>query len=602
MKISRLTLLVLALVFIVSGVVGAARGDNETYVDFDMGNINSLDPHYQYDNASAEIVKSVYENLIIFKKGDITQFEPLLATEVPSEANGLIQDEGKTYIFPIREGVKFHNGSILTPEDVKYSFLRGLIQDRDGGPMWMLYEPLYGVGSLADITTELVGVDNPKDLTPEQSKEVYAYLAKAIEVDGNNVIFHLPAPFPPFLSTVVLDNGVAAILNKEWTIEQGDWDGQPDSIAKYNNPEKEEDPLFAIMNGTGPYKLGEWINGEYTVLRAFEDYWREPARLKTVYVKTVNEWSTRKLLLQNADADSVYVDLQFLSQVENMDGVNVLKDLPRLSLTNGLMNFDIVTEGNPDVHSGKLDGKGIPANFFNDIHVRRGFNYSMNYEAFIAQVAQGNGQQARGPIPDPFLGFDKNSPVFEFNPEKAAEEFKQAFDGELWDKGFEITILYNTGNDVRKAAVDMLKYYVEKINPKFKVNVRGVQWATYLDKLIAGKFTLGFIGWGADYADSHNFAVPFLRSDGTYGGFKGDSYIKWAQENIDPLITKAVKASDPAVRVEIYKELQNIAYEEALDLYLLQATGNYVFRDNVKGFVYDPIFEPNLYFYDLYKE
>jgi len=53
----------------------------------------------------------------------------------------------KTYIFPIRKGVKFHNGNPLTPEDVKYSFERGLLYDPDGGPMWMLWYAIFGFHS-----------------------------------------------------------------------------------------------------------------------------------------------------------------------------------------------------------------------------------------------------------------------------------------------------------------------------------------------------------------------------------------------------------------------------------------------------------------------
>ncbi len=595
-------LFVLALVLLVSGFASAAVNNPDTLIEVNMGNIDSLDPHYEYDNASSEIVANVYENLIMFDKGDLTKFKPLLATEVPSDANGLIRDGGTTYVFPIREGVKFHKGGTLTAEDVRYSFLRGLIHDRDGGPWWMIYEPLFGVGSLADITAELVGVDNPSDLTPEQSEKVYNYLAQAVEVDGSNVVFHLPKAYPPFLSIIVRDNGVGAILDKEWAIEQGCWDGDPTTIAKYHNPAKEADPLFAQMNGTGPYKLVTWINGDRTVLQRFEDYWREPARVATVVIKMVDEWSTRKLMLQRGDADFVYVDKQYLSQVRDMDGVEVITGLPNLYTGYGLMNFNIVTEDNPDVHSGKLDGKGIPSNFFSDIHVRKAFNYAMNFDTFIDQVLMGDGQQARGPIPEPFLGYDDNSPVYSFDLKKAEEEFKQAFNGELWEKGFEITILYNTGNDTRKAAVDMLKYYVEQVNPKFKVNVRGIQWSTYLDNLVAGKFTLGFIAWGADYADPHNFTVPFLRSDGTFGGFKGADYINWAKVNMDPVVNKGVEITDPAKREVVYKELQNMAYEHALDIYLYQPTDQVVMRDWVKGWYHDPILAPGLYFYDLYKE
>lgn len=596
-------ILTLFILFTAVSITGAQDVKNpNTIVEVNMGTIDSLDPHFQYDSASAEIINNVYENLIKFKKGDTTKFSPLLATKVPTKENGLIRDNNTTYEFPIREGVVFHNGNELTPEDVKYSFLRSLIQDRDGGPAAMIYEPLYQKNSLADVAEEVLGKEKkPSELTAEESAQVYKYLEKAIEIDGNSVIFHLPQPFPPFLSIIVQNNGVASIIDKEWTIEQGGWDGKAESIAEYTNPSKEKDPLFKKMNGTGPYKFVEWVNGEEIVLNRHNSYWRDPASIQKVIIKMIDEWSTRKLMLQRGDADIVHVDKQYMSQVKNMDGVEIITGLPNIYMGAGLMNYNIVTEGNPDVHSGKLDGNGIPSDFFSDINVRKGFLYSMNYEAFINQVLDGDGQQGRGPIPEPLLGYKEDSKTYEFNLDKAEEHFKKAFDGELWEKGFEITILYNSGNDVRKSAADMLKFYIEKINPKFNVHVRGIQWASYLDKLIANKFTLGFIAWGADYADAHNFVRPFLSTDGTYGGFKGESYQKFAKENIDPLIEKAISSTDPEKRREIYSELQNIAYENAIDMYLYQPTAHIVMRDWVKGWYYDPIRDPGQYFYSLDK-
>ena len=86
------------------------------------------------------------------------------------------------------------------------------------------------------------------------------------------MIFHLAGPYPPFLSILARNNGVSAILDREWCIEVGDWDGQPTSIAKYYDPTEGADPLYYKMNGTGPYMLTEWVNGERTVLTAFENY------------------------------------------------------------------------------------------------------------------------------------------------------------------------------------------------------------------------------------------------------------------------------------------------------------------------------------------
>ncbi|MFW5995951.1 MAG: ABC transporter substrate-binding protein [Halanaerobiaceae bacterium] len=574
----------------------------ETFTKVNMGTIDSLDPHYQYDTASAEIYVNIYENLIKYKDSDVEDFEPLLSTEVPSEDNGLIRNDGQTYAFPIREDVTFHEGGELTPEDVKYSFLRALIHDREGGPVWMLYEPLYGVDGLADLTQEVAGVEDPKELTEEESREVYERLEEVIEVDGDEVVFHLPDPYPAFLSIIVRDNGVGAIMDKDWAVEQGCWDGDPETIAEYHDPEKESDPLFDKTNGTGPFQLEEWEQGEQVELARFEDYWREPAELETVVISMVDEWSTRNLMLEQGDADIVYTDKQYLSQVRDVENVEVIDDLPQADIGTGLMNWDINTEGNEDVHSGEFDGEGIPGDFFSDEHVRKGFAYAMNYDAFIEEALDGGGHQARGPIPEPFVGYDEDSPVYEMDLEKAEEEFREAFDGELWDKGFEITILYNSGNSERKTACDMLKDAIEDINDDFKVNVRGIQWDTYLDRQVEGKFTLGFIGWSADFADPHNFTVPFMSKSGTYGTFKGENYHEWADEHdIEEKLEAAVKESDSEEREEMYRELQEMTYEYATDIYLYQSTAHKVMRDWVQGWEYDPILYPGEYYYSLSK-
>src|SRR3989337_3368107 len=150
-----MALVVLTLSLSLVGMTGIAQGqavknpDTLTIVRF--GDPESLDPAYEYGAASGEIVVwGLYESLIFFNGGSTGTFVPMLATEVPSVANGGISRDGKTYTFKIRPNVKFHDGTTMTAEDVKYSLLRFMFMDRDGGPSWILLSTILGVETTRD--------------------------------------------------------------------------------------------------------------------------------------------------------------------------------------------------------------------------------------------------------------------------------------------------------------------------------------------------------------------------------------------------------------------------------------------------------------------
>ena len=126
--------LIIFLVMTMLNTVNAQVKDPERMVYATIGGPETMDPHWSYDTASGEIIFQIYDNLIAYDGESLSEFVPMLSTEVPSVANGLISEDGLTYTFPIRKEVKFHNGAILTPEDVEYSFERGMIFDRGEAP------------------------------------------------------------------------------------------------------------------------------------------------------------------------------------------------------------------------------------------------------------------------------------------------------------------------------------------------------------------------------------------------------------------------------------------------------------------------------------
>src|SRR5688572_86648 len=91
----------------------------ETFTNLEIGEVGSLDPAFPYDGSSQSVIQNAYETLIAFKGSSLSELEPRIAERVPTIANKLISADGKTYRFPIRKGIKFHDGSEVTPEDVR---------------------------------------------------------------------------------------------------------------------------------------------------------------------------------------------------------------------------------------------------------------------------------------------------------------------------------------------------------------------------------------------------------------------------------------------------------------------------------------------------
>ncbi len=606
----------------------------DTLIIATIGDLETLDPAWHYDTASATAIFNVYETLIFYDREKIDKFVPLLAAEVPSLENGLIKTEpdGTTYItFKIRQGIKFHEGGELTPKDVEYTFERGLLQDRAGGPQWVLLEPMLGVSvieskdpnspGLVEQLKAQIAQENP-NLSPEEvaqraDEETCLKVKQSVEVDGDKVIFKLVEPFLPILQ--ILAGTWGSILDKEWVISLGGWDGDCATWRQHHDPPVERSELFEKMNGTGPFKLERWIKGQEISFVRNEDYWREPAKLKRAVIKIVEEWSTRRLMLETGDADNIAVDRQFIDQLEpllkeeyvggeadpqklttkNPQGtVRVYKNLPGLVMGATFFNQKVVAEGNPYIGSGQLDGNGIPPDFFSDIDVRKGFQYAFNWDDYIKGALKGEAEQPKGPIIRGVFGFNPNQLTYRYDIEKAAEHFKKAWGGAVWEKGFKFTILYNSGNLTRKAAAEILERGVESLNPKFQIEVRDVPWPTLLQDITAKRLPLYIVGWLEDFHDPHNWVHPFLFSKGAYAGFM--SLPPELQQRLDELIIQARKELNVQKREQLYHELQRIAYEEAIELYLDQALGRRYERTWVHGWYYNPAY-PGTYFYPLWK-
>lgn len=545
------------------------------------GEMESLDPVYSYDGVTHGLLINVYDTLLKFKGSSLTELEPSLSTQVPTKENGLISADGLTYTFPIRKGVKFHDGTELTAEDVRYSLLRFLLSDVSGGPSSLLLEPILGVSSTRDADGNIIV--NFQDA------------ADAVRVEGDNVVVTLKRPFAPFLSIVAR---WSYVVSKKWAAQRGAWDGTEETWKQFNNFSKDSSPFFSQANGTGPFRVARWdIAAKRLTLAANEAYFAGAPRLKTIHMMTVDEPSTLRLMLESGDADVAEISTKFAAQLKGNPDITVYDNLPRLR-TDPVIFFtlDINMQANPDVGSGQLDGQGIPSNFFADKDLRKGFEYAFDYDAFLEQSMEGRGERAIGPAPAGLVRYDDGFKRYHFDLEKAKEHFQKAWNGQVWEKGFKFTITYNTSGDMRQIASEILKRNVESLNPKFQIDLRGVTWPAFLEKTAKRQMPMWARGWVADYADAHNFYFPFIHSQGRYALSQG-----YKNPLADRLIEKAVAETDFSKRNLLYRQVHNFMHEDAMQIYTVHPTGLWAMRSNVKNFVDNPVYM-GIYFYPMYKE
>jgi len=180
--------------------------------------IRSTDPGTNRDANTDGVIAHVVEGLVAFRED--TSIGPMLAESWD------VSDDGKTYTFHLRKGVKFHNGAIMTSADVAWSLKRWL----DPATQWRCLSEFSDKG-----ITKILGVEAP---------------------DPQTVTIRLERPTALFLGTLARpDCGQTAILHRDSVGPDGKW------IA----------PI-----GTGPFKLGEWKRGEYVDLVRFDDYVSRP--------------------------------------------------------------------------------------------------------------------------------------------------------------------------------------------------------------------------------------------------------------------------------------------------------------------------------------
>ncbi|GAB4537531.1 MAG: ABC transporter substrate-binding protein [Anaerolineae bacterium] len=315
------------------------------------GDLEGWDPATSTYFTSNEMIQTLYDRLVEYeiKEGpdgnlypeqaggtvdnryaDTTRFKGMLA-----ETYG-VSDDGLTWTFNLRQGVKFSSGNELTAADVEYTFDRAL-----------------NMG--AGILNTMLGFAGIKD--PAQTVVVDPYTFQIQLEEPNNLLLH------------ILSLGSNAGILDSQVVE---------SHVTADDPFAEK-WLRNHVAGSGPYMMEKYEPGNQVVYVANENYWKGAPKLKKVIYKTVPSAQTRLTLLLNGAIDIAY-DIpgqDLTSTLKGADGVKVLS-FPAPSTTVFFTN------------------NTIPP--FDDVRVRKALCYAVPYQALIDKVLYGLGKPAIGPV------------------------------------------------------------------------------------------------------------------------------------------------------------------------------------------------------------
>ena len=430
---------------------------------------------------------------------------------------------------------------------------------RDGGDVWQIVfqlRPGVKFSTGRPVTAKAVAFSFDRVIALNKSP---AFLFKdiggmkegdTIAVGSDTVVVSLPKTSSPQAFLSVLTFTVGAIVDPD------------EAMAHQSGSDRGEAWLRNHSAGTGPYMLDRWDPESRAVLVANPNYWGPKPRLSRVIIQHVPESSTQKFMLESGDAD-IAADL-------TPEQVLDLASKPGVMSQDGKL-LQLVYVG-MNVKQPPLD----------NVKVREAVRWSIDYDGIIRSLLRGGARKVQTIVPEGLFGFNSSAP-FQQDISKAKALLAEAGVG----GGFTVEMLVPTGPAPGgpKWADIAAKIQSDLAKAGIKVEIKETVQVQLLGVYRAQKGQMVMILWGPDFPDPDGNATPF--SD--YAAHS----IAWRNQYNDTaaatLAKQAALEPDLTKRRTLYKQLTDKVLHEGPYIVLYQPTKRFGLRQNVQGFVWNPM-------------